>query len=284
MANVTLAYRNQADAGTYSGGSWAAGLPLTNFQDQQPTKKARSSDAAAASTKFDIDLGSAKVVALVALIHHNMSQAAQWRVRVSDDAAFATSISDSGTVDVWPDAEAFGVLQWGEFNWNGKLDATEAADFGPIAFYYIPATAFGRYIRVEITDTGNADGYVEAGRVFAGPVFQPAKNLAYGWNITFIDNSVKSISRGGQTYVDVLQKRRRLEIPLHSLTENEAFAQANNMARLQGLSGDILASIDLEDTTHFIRQSVYGLLAEINPISQTGPETFEQNIVIEELR
>jgi hypothetical protein len=285
VANVTIAYRNWADDGTFSSGSWAASLPLTNFQDQQPTKKARSSDATTASTKFDIDLGSAKVTALVAMIHHNCSQSATWRVRISNDNTFATSLSDSGWVDVWPDAEVFGALMWGEFNWNGKLDATEAADFGPIGYYYLGSSpVIGRYIRVEVSDTANADGYVEAGRVMVSPIFQPAKNLAYGWSMEFIDDSKKTISRGGQSYVDVIQKRRRLTIPLHSLTEAEAMAQGNNLVRIKGRSGDLLAVIDIEDETNRLRQSLYGLFAEMPAITQSGPITWEQTLVLEELR
>ena len=38
MAKLIIAARNRADGVTLSGGSWAATLPLANFQDRQVTK------------------------------------------------------------------------------------------------------------------------------------------------------------------------------------------------------------------------------------------------------
>jgi hypothetical protein len=66
---------------TFSGGSWAAGLPLTNLQDRRLSKVARSSSAALADTKFDIDLKTARQVRILALVGHNISTAGKVRVR-----------------------------------------------------------------------------------------------------------------------------------------------------------------------------------------------------------
>jgi hypothetical protein len=64
-----------------SGGSWLAALPLTNLQDSRLHRVARSTDDAAASTKFGIDLGVARAVRLLALVGHNFSSAATVRHR-----------------------------------------------------------------------------------------------------------------------------------------------------------------------------------------------------------
>jgi hypothetical protein len=66
---------------TFSGGSWAAGLPLTNLQDRRLSKVARASSAALADTKFDIDLKTARQVRILALVGHNISTAGKVRVR-----------------------------------------------------------------------------------------------------------------------------------------------------------------------------------------------------------
>ena len=78
MADLIIAARNWADGGTLFGGSWSGKLPLTNLQDRQITKVARTMDTALASTQLDADLGAGKLVSLVALLRHNLEQAGRW--------------------------------------------------------------------------------------------------------------------------------------------------------------------------------------------------------------
>lgn len=66
---------------TLSGGSWEAGLPLTNLQDRRLHRVARSTDAAVASTVFTVDLGTDRAVRLVAIPKHNISAAGTVRAR-----------------------------------------------------------------------------------------------------------------------------------------------------------------------------------------------------------
>ena len=87
---------------TYSGGSWLAGLPLTNLSDRRLAKVAQSSDAAAASTQFDVDLKVARAIGVVALPKHNMTSAGTWRVRGYTGAGHTTNVYDSGTLTPFP--------------------------------------------------------------------------------------------------------------------------------------------------------------------------------------
>ena len=94
---------NRADAGTLSGGSWEATLPLTNLQTRWLSDVARSTDAALASTKFVCDQGSAKRVRAVYLGGHNLSLAAKYLVRAYDTLAVtradtATYVDEDGVV------------------------------------------------------------------------------------------------------------------------------------------------------------------------------------------
>jgi hypothetical protein len=51
----------------------------------------------------------------------------------------------------------------------------------------------------EITDTGNPDGYLEAGRIFLGPIWEPERNFAPGGGQkSRNDGSILSSSEGGQ--------------------------------------------------------------------------------------
>lgn len=73
MANIFLAWQNRIDEATLSGGSWLSSLPITNMQDRQIQKVARTSNATLAATQFDIDLGVARPIGVLALVNHNIS-------------------------------------------------------------------------------------------------------------------------------------------------------------------------------------------------------------------
>jgi len=117
MSNAILAYGNRADAATLSGGNWQPSLPLTNLQNRRLAKTARSTSLALANTKFDADLGQNRLVRVIALVAHNASLAALYRVRLSAVADFATTAHDTGWLPFWSVVYPFGGLPWGAPNW-----------------------------------------------------------------------------------------------------------------------------------------------------------------------
>lgn len=98
MSNIILSYPNRATAATITGGSWLAGLPVTNLANREMWKVARSTDDALASTQFTADLGALKPVRCVALANHNLSSSAQWRVKVMGETA-STNVVKNGTTE-----------------------------------------------------------------------------------------------------------------------------------------------------------------------------------------
>lgn len=102
MANIFLAWQNRADEGTLSSGSWLSTLPLTNLQNRQVQKVARSTDATNASTKFDLDLLEAKSIGVLALVVHNISSSGDVRITASNDAtAYNNDLPVSDLTSGW---------------------------------------------------------------------------------------------------------------------------------------------------------------------------------------
>ena len=283
MADLFVAYDNFFDSATLAGGSWEGTLPLANLQKQQPSTVARTTNDAEASTILTIDLGARKSINVVSLIHHNLSNAATWQIQIGNDSGYTTNLVDTGAVDVVDATEAFGELQWGAFTWGGKPTNAVLATFRPIAFYYSATPVLARYVKIIISDTSNGDNYVEFGRVYVAAAFTPANNIAYGLETSFVDNSRSVISRGGQVYVDTVPKRRRFGFRFHYMDEDEAFTEANEIQRLKGLSGDVLMAIDVDDATHRMRQSCYGRLADLQPLTAETTGHFAMDMAIEEL-
>src|ERR1700761_2099967 len=93
MAKIMLGFPNQTDGGALSGGSWQ--VPLENLQDYRLSRVARSATTLTADTQFDVDLLVPRKVSMFAMVRHNLTLNGRYRIRVSRDADFATSVFDS---------------------------------------------------------------------------------------------------------------------------------------------------------------------------------------------
>lgn len=283
MATMLIAYRNHADAAVFSGGGWSPGLPASNLGDRQPSRVARTLSSDPVDTTVDLDFGEARPVRFVALVRHSLTQSGRWRLILANDAGFAAPLHDSGSMEIWPAVTPFGVGVWGEFNWGGRLSPEEAATYGIAAFHVLPVPVIARRLRLELDDAGNPDGWLQAGRLVVGPAWQPRVNLQYGWSIEQVDDSRTVRSRGGQSYVDVQPKYRRLRFAFDHLERDEVFGQAYELERLKGVGGDLMVMVDPDDLQHRHRHTVYGVLTETSPIANPTPGRFAKTFTVDEM-
>jgi hypothetical protein len=249
MKNIIIGYNNLIDAAALSGGSWNASLPLSNLQDRAASasapiylsKVARSTNDDAASTLINIDLGSAKSVQAFGAIATNISASgATYRLRLGNDNTFAVTLYDSGTV---------------------------AADaMTPDLIRGLDSAVTVRYGRLEITDTSNASGYVQIGRLFIGPALAPADNYSKGAELGYKSNSGVARSLGGVRHYDARQGERLFSFALDWLTEAEAHNQALELQRICDIVGEVLLIRDPEDTTYNQRRHFLGTLQQLSPI------------------
>lgn len=283
MGHVLIAYRNNFDTAIVSGGGWSAELPLANLADRQPSLVARSLDVDPANTQFTVDFGAPKPVSFLALLRHNLTQNGRWRITLARDTAFDDVVHDSGVIDIWPSIQPFGQGLWGEFLWGGRLPTEEAATYGIGAYQVITRPVIARYGLIELIDPQNPNGHLQAGRLVVGPAWRPSINLRYGWSIEQVDTSRRVRSRGGQTYVDIQPKYRRLRFTIEDLKRDEMFGNAYEIERLKGTGGDLFVMIDPDDTGHRHRHSVYGVLQDTTPITNPIFDRYSKSFTIEEL-
>lgn len=200
-SNVALLWQKASDLGTYSGGDWATALPLANLTTQDVRRVARSVDATAAKTRWRVDLGASvpRPVNAFALLNHNGTTAATWRIVVTsnaNDTDPAARVLDTGTLPMWLPSVVIGQQPWGAFPWNG-IDAA-AYPGGALAFHLASGTVLARYIWIYVSDTANPAGYFEAGRFLAGVAWRPRINMAFGAGIRWIDPGEARRTLGGR--------------------------------------------------------------------------------------
>jgi hypothetical protein len=75
-SRTIIGYGNRCDEATLAGGSWMTTLPLANLQNRLIAKVARSNGTTKAATQFDIDLGRARKIGVLALVGHNLTDQA----------------------------------------------------------------------------------------------------------------------------------------------------------------------------------------------------------------
>lgn len=279
---IIISSNNYVDsASTLTADSAVSTLPVTNLQDIQIVKVWRTNSAT--SAEINIDLGSQKILDFFALIAHNFTTSATVRWRLSNDN-FSSTLYDSGTLDAWQPVEAFGGSPWGVFTWGGLPTADLISLYNASTFTLLGTPQIARYIRLNIADSTNSSGYLEAGRLIVGPSYQPTINYANGVAFEFVDDSRVTKSRGGQVFVDEVRKYRRITFELQHLPESEIFNNVfNNIDRVKGVSKDVLVIPQPSDSATWLTQNIYGRLADVGPIENTTLARYSRTITIEEI-
>jgi len=286
MSNIIMGFPNLADKCTLSGGSWLASLPLTNLQDRRISKKTRSTNTATASTQFQITLDKERIVNLFAVVGHNLSTSAQFRIRGNTSASFSTPLYDSGWKDVWVDMAdgIYGGLEWeSDSFWTWKMDPEEAAYYPGLAFEFIENIVTYRYWLIEFSDLTNSDGYVEIGRLFVGNSFLPENNASFSWSLGYEDGSMIEEAIGGAEYYDQRPKYRVCRFGLDWLGETEAMTTALGASRILGVTDEVLLIWDKDDGNNLMRQSFLGRLRSLTPIENPDPVRFTTAYEIKEI-
>jgi hypothetical protein len=267
----------------FSGGSWEANLPLANLAETEPSKVARSTDATLASTLGVIDLGATQAVGGLCFVRHNASPEAQVKITVATDAGFTSVVHAGAWQDILPPTEPFGAKQWGEFRWGGRMSAAELDLFGRVSPIFIGTPVLGRYVKFEIDDTANTDGYVEIERLFVAPGLQPALNFEYGWGSAPTDSGRREQTRGGRDIIEARPRARQVRLTLYlSDAERAVFFDVYYQ---RGQAGDLVFVAKPNDTVNFLRDTVHGRFARFNLIKeQKGGREFELRVELMEVR
>jgi len=268
MANLAIFWNVKSDLGVLSGGSWAAALPLKNLQNVHLSQVARSADAELASTQFDLDFGRLDYFRGVVLIAHNLTaELARVRVRAAQDAGFAQLTYDSGWQDAYAAIFPHEELEWEDDNWwSGKLSEADLAGYTRNFVCDAGAIVTARHVRVEIDDTENASGYVDVGRLVVAPAWQTKVNFSFPHSLAFEPRTLVEESIGGQEFFDVRRAARVMRFSLDWLSDAEGYAQALELTRRKGVSGDLFVVPDPAEIVNLFRRSFYGRLRRLSPL------------------
>ncbi len=258
-----LGWPNRADVASVSGGSWLTALPLANLLTRQMTEIARS--VSLADTYMDFDFSTTRTLRAFAMVNHNLSQAATWRLTLGSTAG-ASDIYDSGGLAVWRLSFDSDLLEWEDNNWwVGDYD-DEYVGHPFAAIFVAPSEVSSRYMRITITDTFNPAGYVQLGRVFAGTGIAPAVNFSYGKSDAWESLSLIETAPGGTDFFDERRSYRVATFFLDKIGQELEFRKIYEMIRRQGITGEILWVPEVTDMAASQLTGFVGRMRQLSPL------------------
>jgi hypothetical protein len=268
MSNCVIAFNNKADSATLSAGSWAAGLPLDNLLDSRVKKVARTTDDANASTKFEFLFTELTLVQMFLLANHNASLTSTFRLRLYGEDSPASELYDSGVVTTYPiGSKPQGTIPFGAPNWwTAKPTYTDLAKYQRNLYHIVPGAVHARFGIFELFDTANPDGYLQAGRLFLGDIFQPWQNMEHGAAVQVKPRTITTRAIDGGRYFDVRRSDISFPFAMPRLQESEARRVVDLQATVD-TSGEVFFLWDPEDKAYWMGRSVFGQLAQLDPIT-----------------
>lgn len=230
MENIRFIITNHHDSAYVTATTEA--LPAAYTQRSERVRTWRSTDAS--EQVITASLASAAFLEGIVLYRHNLSSSARVRVEVlnGEDVAY-----DSGEVNVSgliPLGEfRFGVDPWGATS-TGDLPIKQA----PFWFRSMAATDY----RITINDPDNTDGYIEIGRIIAGPVISPKYNPPYGLQLEWQDFAEHRRTEGMSLRTTGEGIARSLPVDLNFMDRYDREALSSAFLR-NGKRSDIYVSV-----------------------------------------
>lgn len=285
MKNIKLLFPNLVYSGTFSGASgWQTGdLSINALYDRVLKHVARSVNATEAKTKFVLALNRNRYVGGLVILGHNFSLSAIVRATYSLVPDFSTIVAQTET-NAFPRLYHTADLPFESPNWFlGTPLPEDTMRTTTAAICLLDTDVVARYIRVEIIDPANPAGYVEIGKLFVGPSFNPARNYAQGASLTVTDASRSSESLGGTKFFNKRGKRRVMSFSFTALDEKENFAKHFDLSAEAGITEELMLIPEPDDLVNLQRKSFCGYFREPTPFEQFSFDRMNLSAVVEEL-
>jgi hypothetical protein len=244
-------------------------LAVEHVQTMDPTQVWRAMGCAAESLSWTYGEDVIADAAIIAA--HNLSAAAMLRLRLYEGGG--NLVADSGWVSAWPPSGKPSLMDWPSF-----LSLVRAVNVTPC-----------RTGRLDIEDPDNPAGYVEFGRLIAGPSFVPSINVGVNPSLGLITPDEAGRTPFGRAYGDNRgPAARTLQLPMSAVDEDEMGEQLFELQRYCGLARDFAFCLDPEATTRFHRYSGqfrFGALAafQAQPFWNEANQVWQTTLPLEEV-
>ena len=167
--------------------------------------------------------------------------------------------------------------------WDLKATEEDAQNI-TIPYAYVPSSnVIARYLKFEISDAGNADGYISLNRLMITRAIQPTYGIAYGAELDYYTDTRRVSSRGGADTYDVERVGRIYRFNINNLTIDDALVNFSDMISDAGIDKEIFFIFDKSDTIHKHRRWFMGRMSQLSTQSITAWDNVDSTHEIKEV-
>lgn len=268
MATLRIVHDNAALTSTISASTAAGTLAATNLLIGRKSVPWRST---ATSATLTMTWTTSKAIACVVLPFSNLSSTATFRARCYTNAGDPSPVLDTGAQ-----------LAAAGFTDTPQGVNSFAYGGGSYGCIWFNATACKQVV-LDIVDTSNPLGYIEAGAIVAGNFWTTAESAAYDVSLSFKDSTNNSRTDAGDLQTDrgTLSKALRFDMPHMITSERNTFISVMK----KGTSTPIYVSLVPLATDPVEEQiyQVYGKLSDNLSLTYAAYNQFSSTFEIEEL-
>jgi hypothetical protein len=257
-----ILYADQIPSATLSASPvLAATLPVTNLQNTLRTAVARSTSTADQSILGDF--GATVDVDGCVAWRHNLTPSSTWRLRLYSGAnQTGTTLYDSTAIAATPTGAA-GL--WGHDGMGERCRWSKI---------WIPSTVAARSFRIDFSDSGNPDGYIECSRLLMGAAWTLSDQqggVEAGASLEWRDNDRHARTDAGSQIILTGSQWRAIKFQLNRLTD----ADRETLTRIRqicGRSRPVFVSLfpGDEDVARERDHELVGTFADASPIAWIG--------------
>ncbi|UEM08059.1 hypothetical protein JL101_036010 (plasmid) [Skermanella rosea] len=260
----------RADCTFTAPGASAPGYPVTHLGLTPQAKVWRSASLNTIDTRFVGTFSDTRKLGLIALLRHNLTKYATYRVRTFFDALRTELVYDSGFLPVLPEVydEDDPEADWDSGNlWDATYTDEELVGTRLNRPLLIPDNPAAHAFEVEIVDLNNPAGYVEAGLCEPATARQFPIGVSFGSGYGFMSRSLVSEADGGVEYYEERDKPRLFQGELSHVSRETALSLFYELQRQQDVSKSFFFWLDPDDDLQLLRTAYLARLQQLDLIT-----------------
>ena len=280
---------NLVGHGTSTPSTEVATFPATNLYQQQPSRVWRTTSK---TSQYVIrDLANPYRMNSFAIVYHNMSSTATFRLRVGNDATFATNLYDSGTQRVWTPGYPTG----SDNPWEEEVDSEGypsdaliellryCGENPRIVRYLVFNEVSARYARVDYTDPDNANPFIEVAYHYLGLCIPISPDQALNFTVTPVGHDRVKRAASGSLWTDRFFRNTLIDCEFDAQSQSNALAFFQFIGSLLGRKKEFLVSFQPENLPRKVWMTAYVHFLELPQPSMVNTGSWSIPMRLEEL-
>ena len=282
---MRIALVNKSDNATLTASSQAAGLVVGNLKTPYKSQVWRS---AADTATLTVEWPTGELISVVCLPFCSLSAAATIRVRAYTESSDVSPKYDSGAIVAVPPVD------FGDVDWGGEVLGVNAYAYGEVlgvnsyaygeyscCVVWIPVDSYEKLI-IDIDDSLNTAGYIEAGRLFCSSYYEFTANADYGSSMSFSDNDTQTRTEAGDLLSDKGTVYKTVSIDMSWFPEKDKRALLRLLLSATKTKPLLVQVAEMNDSVSNQHWTIFGKLTRNSEIVARTFDSYNSTLSIEE--